>query len=67
MIISYDKVLEIKFDDYLVWNNCGEVLGKLERWEEVIISCDKVLEINFDYYLVWYNKVNFLVSLGNLI
>jgi tetratricopeptide (TPR) repeat protein len=42
-IASYDKALELKPDLHEAWNNRGNALNDLGRWEEAIASYDKAL------------------------
>ena len=55
-IASYDKALEIKPNDDQAWNNRGNALGNLGRFEDAIASFDKALEIKPNYDQAWYNK-----------
>jgi tetratricopeptide (TPR) repeat protein len=42
-IASFDKALELKPDLHEAWNNRGNALNDLGRWEEAIASYDKAL------------------------
>jgi len=61
---SYDKALEIKPDSYGAWNNRGNALGNLGRWEEAIASYDKALEIKPGLHEAWNNRGLELGHLG---
>ncbi|WP_353571073.1 tetratricopeptide repeat protein [Candidatus Albibeggiatoa sp. nov. BB20] len=63
-IVSYDKALNIKPDNYKAWNNRGNALGQLGRNEEAIASYDKALNIKPDKHEAWYNRGNALGQLG---
>ena len=61
---SYDKALEIKPDSYGAWNNRGNALGNLGRWEEAIASYNKALEIKPEDDEAWYYRGYALGNLG---
>ncbi|MEG4033506.1 tetratricopeptide repeat protein, partial [Microcoleus sp. S36b_A4] len=65
-ITCYDKALEIKPDFHEAWNNRGNALGNLGRWEEARSSYDKALKIKPDSYEVWNNRGIALSNLGRL-
>ena len=44
-VVSFNKALEIKPDDYQAWYNRGSALDSLGRYEEAIASYDKALKI----------------------
>ncbi|MFM6069604.1 MAG: tetratricopeptide repeat protein, partial [Sphaerospermopsis kisseleviana] len=62
-ISSFDKALEFKPDYHAAWNNRGNSLYNLGRYEEGIASYDKALEFKPDYHAAWYNRG---ISLDNL-
>ncbi|MBE9181538.1 tetratricopeptide repeat protein [Oculatella sp. LEGE 06141] len=53
---SYDKAIELKPDDYGVWNNRGNALKELERYDDALVSYDKAIELKPDYYGAWNNR-----------
>jgi tetratricopeptide (TPR) repeat protein len=48
--------LEFKPDDDTAWNNRGNALRNLGRYEDAIASFDKALEFKPDDDTAWYNK-----------
>ncbi len=48
----------------LVWNNRGNVLDDLNRYEEALQSYDKALEFKPDDHQAWYNRGIVLVNLN---
>jgi tetratricopeptide (TPR) repeat protein len=53
----FDKSLQHKRDNYLVWNNRGILLCDfLGKHQEAIISFEKTLEIQPDFYDALYNR-----------
>ncbi|MBU7585926.1 MAG: tetratricopeptide repeat protein, partial [Nostoc sp. TH1S01] len=57
-LISIDKSLELKYDDYYSWKWRGIVLSELDKYEEALTSLNKALEFKLnddlsDLYYVW--------------
>ncbi|MEQ8189956.1 MAG: tetratricopeptide repeat protein [Candidatus Eremiobacterota bacterium] len=50
----------ITTNDFDAWNNKGNALYKLKKYEEAIKCYDKALEIDPDYAYAWFNKGNAL-------
>lgn len=63
---SYDKVVEIKPDDYRAWDNRGYALFKLEKLQEAIQSYDKAIDLNSKYANAWYNRACAYGRLNNI-
>jgi tetratricopeptide (TPR) repeat protein len=63
-IASYDKALQIKPDDDLVWFFRGNILDKLGRHEEAITSYDEALKTDPGKDVVWNNRGVALFNLG---
>ena len=56
-IVCYDRALDIKPDDAYAWNNKGNSLADLKRYEEAIACYDRDIEIDRNNPYPWYNKV----------
>ncbi|NQV39129.1 MAG: tetratricopeptide repeat protein, partial [Nitrosopumilus sp.] len=52
-------------NDADVWNNKGDSLDSLGKYEEAITSYDKAIEIDPNDADVWNNKGDSMDSLGN--
>ncbi|MBD2487978.1 tetratricopeptide repeat protein [Aulosira sp. FACHB-615] len=63
-IASFDKALEIKYDDHQAWENRGIALGNLGRYEEAIKSFNKASTIKPNYPKAWNNRGIALFNLG---
>ncbi|MDJ0798513.1 MAG: tetratricopeptide repeat protein [Calothrix sp. MO_167.B12] len=63
-IASYDKAVAIKPDFQDAWNNRGNALGNLGRYEQAIASYDKAFAIKPDFQDAWYNRGIALENLG---
>nr|MDJ0507697.1 tetratricopeptide repeat protein [Crocosphaera sp.] len=61
---AFEKVLEIKPNNFGAWDKRGDVLYNLGSFEEAISSYDKVLEIKPDFHYAWYNRGDALYNLG---
>jgi len=55
-IISFDKVLKINPQRYLIWHYKGLCFLKLQRYDEAVEFFDKVLQINPNYKLAIQRK-----------
>lgn len=55
-IESYDKILELNFQDTTAWNNKGTVLAKIGNYPEALKCFDEVLEIDPKDSGGWHNK-----------
>jgi superkiller protein 3 len=64
MIAAYDRALQIKPNDYEAWNNRGNALFNLGRYEEAITCYDRAIEIKPDYHLASHNRGTALRKLG---
>jgi tetratricopeptide (TPR) repeat protein len=62
-IISYDKAIELTFDNNFVWFNRGIALGNLNRHEEAISSFSKAIKFKPEWHAAWYNRG---IALDNL-
>jgi tetratricopeptide (TPR) repeat protein len=60
----FDRAIEIKPQDELVWYQKGEALQKLGRYDESIASYDRFIEQNPQDEFVWYQKGLVLKALG---
>lgn len=52
---TYKKIISVKPDYYLAWNNQGDVYKHLKRYDEALESYQKALEFSQDNPLVLYN------------
>ena len=64
--ICYDKAIKIDPNPADAWNNKGNALDKLKRYDESLICYDKAIEINPNYVDAWNNKGNALNSLKKI-
>ena len=62
-IVCYDQALDIKPDYADAWNNKGNSLANLKRYEEAIACYDRALDIKPDYAYAWNNKGSSLANL----
>ena len=60
----YSKCLELDPKYAVAWNNKGNALAELGRYEEALRCYDKALEIDPKHVLAWYNKGVALHKLG---
>ncbi len=63
-ILTCNKALEIKPENYEAWKIKGFILDNLGRYEQAIAAYDKALEIKPDSYEVWNSKGIALSDLG---
>jgi tetratricopeptide (TPR) repeat protein len=63
-IASYDQAVKFKPDYHVVWNNRGNALRDLGRFEEAVASYDQAVKFKPDYHVVWNNRGNVLRDLG---
>ncbi len=63
-IVCYDKALAIEPKFAYAWNNKGNSLNKLNRYEEAITCLDQALSIEPKFAYAWNNKGNSLNSLN---
>ena len=64
-LASYEEVLKIEPNNYIIWNKKGMILCDfLKLYEESITSFDKALTIEPDYYKAYYNRGIALSNLG---
>ena len=49
------KVIRLRPDDFLAWNNLGNAYYRLDRYEESIPYYEKAVEIKPDYHHGWNN------------
>ncbi|HET9807330.1 MAG TPA: tetratricopeptide repeat protein [Nitrososphaeraceae archaeon] len=59
----YDKVIEIKADDIIVWNNKGMILINFGKYDDAIYCYEKAISINSHLANAYYNKY---VALSNV-
>ncbi|MBD2553871.1 tetratricopeptide repeat protein [Limnothrix sp. FACHB-708] len=50
--------------DHVTWNDRGNELFHLGRYEEAIASCDKAIQFKPDYHIAWHNRGLALNELG---
>jgi tetratricopeptide (TPR) repeat protein len=55
-ISRYDRVLSIKGDAAVVYNNRGEVRRKMQNYELAIEDYSRALQINPHFAVVYYNR-----------
>jgi predicted O-linked N-acetylglucosamine transferase (SPINDLY family) len=65
-IVSYDKALALNPDFIDAYNNRGNALKDLGRYEESLLSYEKALALKPDYFLVYSNRGNVLIELDRL-
>ncbi|MFB2923207.1 CHAT domain-containing protein [Aerosakkonema funiforme] len=65
-IASFDRVVEIKPDNYEAWYNRGEAQRYLGRYQEAVASFDRAMAIKPDRHETWYNRGLALFELGRL-
>jgi tetratricopeptide (TPR) repeat protein len=63
-IECYDKAIERTPEFAAAWNNKGNSLGRLSRYEEALSCLDKAIELDPEFATAWNNKGNSLNSLG---
>lgn len=52
----YDKVIQIKPDEYLAWFKRGIALDNLKQYGEAVESYDQVLKLQPEDYLAWFKR-----------
>ncbi len=55
-VAVYDRQLESKPNDLILWIERGRILSKLRRYELALDSYDRALKINPNFYLAWNAK-----------
>jgi tetratricopeptide (TPR) repeat protein len=60
----YNKVIEIKSDDYWIWYIHGMISAHLNRHEEALESYNKAIEIKPDDYRAWCDRERTLSCLS---
>lgn len=60
---QYLKAIEIKDDNYDVWNNLGITYYKLNDYNKAIDCYEKVIEVRPNSHVVWNNLGNIFISL----
>lgn len=66
-LYNYNKVLEIKDDDPLIWNQQGLVLANLGLHEDAIISFDVAIKLDSENAKSYSNKGVSLAALSRLV
>jgi len=61
----YDKVVQLKPDEYLAWFKRGISLDNLKRYSAAVESYDRVLALQADDYLAWFKRGRAMESLGH--
>ncbi len=59
----YNQLLVIQPDNTEAWNNRGNALAALKRYEQAIGSYDKAIEIQATKHQAWYNRGNVLAEI----
>jgi len=59
----YDKVIQIKPDEYLAWFKRGIALDNLKQYGEAVESYDQVLKLQPEDYLAWFKRGRALENL----
>ena len=59
----YNQLLALQGDNTEAWNNRGNALAALNRYEEAIASYDKAIAIKTNKHQAWYNRGNVLAQL----
>ncbi|MBI4231656.1 tetratricopeptide repeat protein, partial [Candidatus Peregrinibacteria bacterium] len=59
----YKRVLMLKPDNYLAWNNQGNVLKELRRHDEAIDSFERALMLSPDSPITYYNMATIYAKL----
>ena len=52
----YERSLKVNPNNHKSWNDQGNALQNLERYEEAIASFDRAIEINPDFHFAWLLK-----------
>jgi tetratricopeptide (TPR) repeat protein len=55
-VAVYDRQLESKPNDLILWIERGRILSKLRRYEDALDSYGRALKINPNFYLAWNAK-----------
>jgi len=64
ILASYDKALQINPDNIDAWNDRGNYLQKLGRYQEAISAYDRAIQVNPEFAWAWYNRGLVLEQLG---
>jgi tetratricopeptide (TPR) repeat protein len=64
ILASYDKALQINPDNIDAWNDRGNYLKKIGRYQEAIAAYDQAIQVNPKFGWAWYNRGNALQALG---
>jgi tetratricopeptide (TPR) repeat protein len=59
--IMYDTLIEAEFVSPQIWNNRGECLARMEKFDESLESFDRALDLDADYAPAWFGKARVLV------
>ncbi|MGB6169081.1 MAG: tetratricopeptide repeat protein [Geitlerinemataceae cyanobacterium] len=63
-LLNYDRAIALQPDFHKAWNNRGNSLNKLGRYEEAIKSFDRSLALKPNDHYAWKNRGNSLNKLG---
>lgn len=55
-VAVYDRQLESKPNDLILWIERGRILSKLRRYDDALASYERSLKINPKFYLAWNAK-----------
>ncbi len=55
-VAVYERKLESKPNDLILWVERGRILSKLRRYEDALDSYERALKINPNFYLAWNAK-----------
>ncbi len=55
-VAVYERQLESKPNDLVLWIERGRILSKLRRYDDALASYDRALKINPNFYLAWNAK-----------
>jgi eukaryotic-like serine/threonine-protein kinase len=55
-VAVYDRKLESKPNDLILWIERGRILSKIRRYEDALDSYERALKINPKFYLAWNAK-----------
>jgi tetratricopeptide (TPR) repeat protein len=64
LILAYDRVIEIDSEFIDVWNDRGNALRDLGRYNESIEAYEKAIDKDPNYVYAWNGKGNSLCDLG---
>ena len=58
----YNQLLALQADNTEAWNNRGNALAALKRYQEAIASYDQAIAIKANKHQAWYNRGNVLAQ-----